>query len=66
MIEYSWPRAGAEGTGPVVVEAKLPQLGQARAESDEGEGYAILRHPDTEVVERALARLVALVRVELG
>ncbi|MBL8970627.1 MAG: hypothetical protein JNK56_08620, partial [Myxococcales bacterium] len=52
--------------GPLVVEAKLPQIGQARAESYEGEGYAILRHSDTEVVERALARLVALVRVELG
>ena len=52
--------------GPLVVEAKLPQVGQPRAESYEGEGYAILRHPDTEVVEKALARLVALVRIELG
>lgn len=52
--------------GSLVVEAKLPQLGQPKAESYEGEGYAILRHPDTGVLERALQRLVTLVRVELG
>ena len=52
--------------GHLVVEAKLPQIGQPRAESYDGEGYAIVRHPDTEVVERALSRLVSLVRVELA
>lgn len=52
--------------GALVVEAKLPQIGQVKAESYEGEGYAILRHPDTGVVEKALQRLVTLVRVELG
>lgn len=52
--------------GPLVVEAKLPQVGQAQASSYEGEGYVILRHEDTEVVSRALRRLVTLVRVELG
>lgn len=52
--------------GPLVVEAKLPQIGQPRADTYEGEGYAILRHPDTGLVERALERLVALVRVELA
>lgn len=52
--------------GPLVVEAKLPQVGQPRAESYEGEGYALLRHPDTEVVAKALRRLISLVRVELG
>jgi phosphoribosylaminoimidazole carboxylase (NCAIR synthetase) len=60
------PRAGPEGARPARRRAKLPQVGQPRAESYEGEGYAILRHPDTEVVEKALARLVALVRIELG
>lgn len=52
--------------GPLVVEAKLPQIGQPKSDSYEGEGYAILRHPDTAVVEKALQRLVTLVRVELG
>lgn len=52
--------------GELVVEAKLPQVGQPRAETYEGEGYAIIRHPDTEVVARALRRTISLVRVELG
>jgi hypothetical protein len=52
--------------GHLVVEANLPELGTARRSSYEGEGYAILRHPDTAVVEKALARLVALVQVEVA
>lgn len=52
--------------GPLVVEVKLPSPGQAKAGSYEGEGFVILRHPDTEVVHRALQRVVELVRVELG
>lgn len=52
--------------GHLVIEANLPELGATRRQSYEGDGYAILRHPDTEVVERALARLVALVQVEVA
>ncbi len=50
----------------VVVEAKLPQSGQAPAGSYEGEGYVVVRHPETKVVEQALATIVATLRVELG
>lgn len=52
--------------GTLVVEARLPQLGQAQASGYEGSGYLVLRHPDTRVVEQALARAVELIRVELG
>ncbi len=52
--------------GNIVVEAKLPKPGQPRASSYEGEGYVILRHPETAVVEHALKRLVSTVRVELA
>jgi len=52
--------------GDLVVEAKLPQAGQSPSGTYEGEGYVILRHPDTEVVERALQRLVERIYVELG
>jgi formate-dependent phosphoribosylglycinamide formyltransferase (GAR transformylase) len=58
-------RAQAE-LGSLVVETKLPRPGQPPSGSYEGEGYVILRHPETEVVERGLHRLVSLVRVELG
>jgi hypothetical protein len=52
--------------GPLVVDVKLPALGQPRGATYEGEGYVILRHPETAVVERALMRVVSLIRVELG
>lgn len=52
--------------GSLVVEAKLPTRGQTPTGSYEGEGYVILRHPETAVVEQAVRRLITLVRVELG
>ena len=52
--------------GPLVVDVKLPSIGQTPTGSYEGEGWVILRHPETSVVERGLLRLVSLIRVELG
>jgi hypothetical protein len=51
--------------GHVVVEAKLPEPGQPASSSYEGEGYVIVRDPDTEVVRDALRRIVTGIRVEL-
>ncbi|RMH19730.1 MAG: ATP-grasp domain-containing protein [Acidobacteria bacterium] len=59
-------RRAQEEIGHLVVESNLPRLGQPASGSYEGEGYVILRHRDTEVVKRALYRLISLVRVELG
>ncbi len=52
--------------GHLVVEVKLPQQGQPPSDSYEGDGYVIVRHPQTEVVEEALTEIVKLVRVELA
>ena len=52
--------------GDLVVEARLPRSGQSPSGTYEGEGYVVLRHPETAVVERGLRRLVSLVRVELS
>lgn len=52
--------------GSLVVEAKLPQEGQSPSDSYEGDGYIIVRHEDSEVVENALQEIVKLVRVELS
>lgn len=52
--------------GHLVVDVKLPTVGQESSGSYEGEGYVIVRHPQTEVVEQAVLRLVTLIRVELG
>ena len=51
--------------GPLIVEAKLPKTGQPASGTYEGEGYVIVRHPETEVVRDALCRIVSSVRVEL-
>ncbi len=50
----------------LVVDMKLPSVGHAPSVSYEGDGYVILRHPETAVVIRALQRLISIVRVELG
>lgn len=55
-----------EEIGALVVDAKLPRPGQPAAGSYEGEGYVIVRHPETAVVEEALGRLVSRIRVELA
>jgi hypothetical protein len=52
--------------GDLVVESKLPKPGQAPSGTYEGEGYVILRHPQTDVVRRGLKRLVERLYVELG
>lgn len=52
--------------GSLVVDAQLPKAGQVSKTGYEGDGHVILRHEETEVVKRALERLVSLVRVELG
>ncbi|KAB2966234.1 MAG: ATP-grasp domain-containing protein [Thermoanaerobaculia bacterium] len=52
--------------GPIVVESRPPAIGASPSSSYEGDGFVIVRHPETAVVERALKALITEVRVELG
>ena len=52
--------------GSLVVDFKLPTAGQTPTGSYEGEGFVMLRHPETGVVQRGLQRLISTVRVELS
>lgn len=52
--------------GPMLVETELPYIGQIRANHHDGEGYLMLRHPETRVVEQAILEIVSRVRVEIG
>lgn len=54
-----------EEIGHLVTDVKLPERGQATSSSYEGDGYIIVRHPDTAVVDEALRYIVSVVRVEL-
>jgi len=51
--------------GHLVVESRLPRVGQQSSASYEGEGWVTVRDPDTEVVREALRRIVGGIRVEL-
>jgi hypothetical protein len=51
--------------GELVVEARLPEIGQPASSSYEGEGFVIVRHTDTDVVRDALRRIISKIRVEL-
>lgn len=48
-----------------VVDMRIPQPGDPAAITYEGEGFVLVRHPETRVVEESLARIVDKVRVEL-
>ena len=52
--------------GDLVMEISLPQAGQHKSSSYEGDGHVILRHGRTEVVAAALKRLISLIEVELA
>ncbi len=58
--------AAREKLGSLIVETRMPQLGQAASTSYEGEGFVIVRHPDTQVVTTAVQYLVKTLRIELG
>jgi hypothetical protein len=58
--------AAQKAVGQLVIDRRLPVIGQPAHEGYEGEGWAIVAHEHTAEVERALGALVRLVRVELG
>jgi len=52
--------------GPLVLEWKPPTVGQGSTGTYEGEGFVIVRHPETDVVREALDKIVRTVRVRLA
>lgn len=49
--------------GPSIIEAKLPTIGAQKNDSYEGDGYAIVKDPSTDVVKKMLKTIVDTVRV---
>ncbi len=52
--------------GRLVVESKLPTRGAQRSDSYEGDGYVILRDPDTEVVKAAVKTVIETIQIDYG
>ena len=51
--------------GSLICDVRLPSLGQGPTGSYEGEGYMMVRHPETRIVTQAIQRIAATVRVQL-
>ncbi|MEN9816535.1 MAG: hypothetical protein RLZ32_415 [Gemmatimonadota bacterium] len=52
--------------GALVCDHRIPRPGTVPTGSYEGEGFLMVRHPETAVVEQALRHIVSTVRVRLG
>ncbi len=50
--------------GALAVEVRLPAPGSPRSDSYEGDGYVIVRDPDTEVVKAAMTTVIETIGVE--
>ena len=55
-----------EQLGHLVVESKLPARGTPKSDSYEGDGYVIVRDPDTEVVTAAIKTIIETIGIEYG
>ncbi len=50
----------------LVVEYRKPRVGATPNPSYEGDGFVIVRHPETRIVEEALRHIISNIRLELG
>jgi len=64
VVRVNGALRAAEVLGDIVVEAKLPTAGAPKSDSYEGDGYVIVRHPDTEVVKKAMNTVIETVQVQ--
>ena len=62
---HGWEQVARAFEG-MITDVKLPEIGSERSPSYEGEGYIIVRHQETAVVEQALSQIVSVMRIELG
>jgi hypothetical protein len=66
VVGVTGVEAAQEKVGRLVVEARLPAKGAPRSDSYEGDGYVIVRHPDTAVVEAAMKTIIETIQVHYG
>lgn len=64
VVRVSGVEAAQAKVGKLVVEARLPARGAPRSDSYEGDGYVIVRDPDTEVVKAAMKTVIETISVE--
>jgi biotin carboxylase len=64
VVKVSGVAAAQDAVGHLVVESRLPQLGAPRSDSYEGDGWVVIRDPDTEIVKAAMKRIIETIRIE--
>lgn len=52
--------------GDLIATSRLPTIGASPSTSYEGDGFIIVRHPETQRVKDAVLQIVTTMRVELG
>jgi hypothetical protein len=52
-----------QAVGKWIVEAKLPTIGAPKSDGYEGDGYVIVRDPDTETVKQVLKKIIETIKV---
>lgn len=62
---HGWEQV-SRAFGELITDVKLPEVGSEGSPSYEGEGYILVRHPETAAVEQALSHIVSVMRIELG
>jgi biotin carboxylase len=66
VLRVTGAERATERIGHLVVEAHLPSRGDPRSDSYEGDGYVIVRDPDTEVVKAAMKTVIETIGIEYG
>ncbi len=66
VVDVSGVERANELVGHLVVDSRLPTRGAMRSDSYEGDGYVIVRHPDTEVVKAAMTTVIETISISYG
>lgn len=66
VVNVTGVERAQQKVGHLVVKAKLPSRGDPRSDSYEGDGYVIVRDPDTEVVKAAVKTLIETIGIQYG
>jgi biotin carboxylase len=66
VVRVTGVEKARQAVGHLVMEAHLPSKGDPKSDSYEGDGYVIVRDPDTEVVKAAVKTVIETIGVEYG
>jgi len=66
IVDVHGVREVNDALGDLIVASKTPALGATPSSSYEGDGWVIVRHPDTKVVEAAVLKIISTIRVEVA